>query len=215
MKSLSPREFLKNCDPILATAIERVGPLEEHVGNGDHFAALCHIIIGQQLSVASARAIRGRFEAHFGEAPSPDNVAQLSDETAKTLGLSGAKARYLRNLAQHISQGKLEIGRLETLSDDEIRTEIVAVKGLGPWSADMFLMFHLNRPDVLPVGDLGVREAFKRIYQLDERPDAGEMERLSAPWRPHRTLACRYLWRFLDLKPDSDTESESPQTGAP
>lgn len=206
----SPLELLKSSDPILRAAIERVGPLEDHAGGGDHFAALCHIIIGQQLSVASARAIRGRFEAHFGAVPSPTEVLKLSDESAKTLGLSGAKARYLRNLAQHISDGKLEIGRLESLSDEQIHEEIVAVKGLGPWSADMFLMFHLNRPDILPVGDLGIREAFRRLYELDERPTPAEMERLSAPWRPQRTLACRYLWRWLDSKP-----VESGQTPAP
>ena len=194
-----PLEFLKACDPVLGAAIERVGPLEHHAGNGDHFAALCHIILGQQLSVASARAIRGRFEAHFGAVPDPAKVLELSEENAKSLGLSGAKARYLRNLAAHICDGKLEIARLEQLSDDKIREELIAVKGIGPWSVDMFLMFHLERSDILPVGDLGIREAFKRLYGLEERPDAALMEQLSAPWRPHRTLACRYLWRFLDL----------------
>ncbi len=203
----SSLDFLKSCDPILRAAIERVGPLEEQTGSGDHFAALCHIILGQQLSVASARAIRGRFEAHFGEKPDAAKVVQLSAEDARTLGLSGAKARYLRDLAEHICEGKLEIGRLELLSDDKIRQELVAVKGIGPWSVDMFLMFHLNKPDVLPVGDLGIREAFKRLYDLEERPDAAKMELLSAPWRPHRTLACRYLWRFLDLPASAQNES--------
>lgn len=193
-------DFLRACDPVLGAVVERLGPLEERVADGDHFAALCDIIIGQQLSVASARAIKNRFRAHFGEAPVAKRVVELSDETAKSLGLSGQKARYLKNLARHIEGGQLDIAHLETLPDDEIRREIVAVKGLGPWSADIFLMFHLNRPDVLPVGDLGIREAMRQLYALDARPDAPEIERISAPWRPHRTLASRFLWRFLDEK---------------
>ncbi|BCM94013.1 DNA-3-methyladenine glycosylase [Abditibacteriota bacterium] len=199
VNSQTPFDFLKVCDPILGTIVEQVGPLEERTGQGDHFAALCHIIIGQQLSVASAQAIRNRFEAHFGEQPSPAKVRALPEEEVKPLGLSGAKARYLRSLASHVEEGQLEITRLEAMSDDEIRTEIVAVNGLGPWSADMFLMFHLNREDVLPVGDLGIREAMRRLYQLDSRPGPAEMEKISQPWRPHRTLACRYLWASLDL----------------
>lgn len=183
--------------------MERVGPLEERAGQGDHFAALCGIIIGQQLSVASARAIRGRFEAHFGANPSPKAVRELREQDVKPLGLSAAKARYLRSLAAHVDEGQLEITRLETLSDEEIRAEIVAVNGLGPWSADMFMMFHLNKPDVLPVGDLGIREGIRRLYGLDERPSAAEMERISQPWRPHRTLASRYLWASLELAKES------------
>lgn len=197
---MSAFEFLRECDPVLGGVVARIGPLEEHAGGGDHFGALCDIIIGQQLSVASARAIKNRFRASFGVQPEPAKVRELSPETAKSLGLSASKARYLGNLARHIEDGQLAIAHLETLSDDEIRGEIVAVKGLGPWSADMFLMFHLNRPDVLPVGDLGIREAMRRLYELKSRPEPGEMERLSAPWRPHRTLASRYLWRFLDEK---------------
>lgn len=192
--------FLRGCDPILGAVVERLGPLEEQSGGGDHFAALCDIIIGQQLSVASARAIKNRFRAHFGEAPATAQVLAMSDETGKTLGLSAPKTCYLRNLAGHIEDGQLDMAHLETLSDDEIRSEIIAVKGLGPWSADIFLLFHLNRPDVLPVGDLGIREAMKRLYHLETRPEAPEMERISAPWRPHRTLASRFLWRYLDEK---------------
>ncbi len=192
--------FLRACDPILGAVVERIGPLEERTSGGDHFAALCDIIIGQQLSVASARAIKNRFRAHFGEAPEGATVLEMNDELAKSLGLSKPKARYLKNLASHIVEGKLDMAHLETLSDDEIRAEIVAVKGLGPWSVDIFLMFHLKRPDVLPVGDLGIREAIKRLYILDARPEAGEMERISASWRPQRTLASLYLWRFLDEK---------------
>jgi len=195
-----PFDFLRACDPILSAVLESIGLLEEAGERGDHLGALCDIIIGQQLSVASARAIKSRFHVHFGEAPAASAIREMSDETGKSLGLSAPKTRYLRNLGACIEAGELHMARLETLGDDEIRREIVAVKGLGPWSADMFLMFHLSRPDVLPVGDLGIREAMRRLYNLEERPEPAEMEVISAPWRPHRTLASRYLWRFLDQK---------------
>ncbi len=193
-------QHLRASDAVLADAMARVGELEARSESGDHFAALCGIIIGQQLSVASARAIRARFDAHFGATPDPAKVLALSDELAKTLGLSGAKGRYLRNLSEHVADGRLELARLDALPDEAIRAEITAVKGLGPWSADMFLMFHLHREDVLPVGDLGIQEAMRRLYALPARPDAREMEAIAAPWRPHRTLACRFLWRALDGK---------------
>ena len=208
---MTPTQHLSNRDPILANAIERViahlGALdEEPAANADaatphgHFVALCAIVAGQQLSTHVARAIRGRLNAHFGADFSPENVAATDHETLRGLGLSGAKARTLHALAQHIIAGHLQIDELEKLSDAEIAREIVAVKGLGPWSADMFLMFHLNRPDVLPVGDLGIREAARRLYDLDERPDAAKLGEIAEAWRPQRTLACRYLWRWLDVK---------------
>lgn len=196
---MTPLEHLQAADPILRAVIEEVGPLEENKSRPeDHFTALCRIIVGQQLSVAVARAIWNRVEVHFGEGFEPQAVLEASEETLRGLGLSGAKARYLQALAKHVADGQLKIDQLESLSNEEIAREIVAVKGLGPWSADMFLMFHLNRPDILPVGDLGIREAIKRLYGLEERPDAKKMEEIAVPWQPYRTLASRYLWRALD-----------------
>ena len=202
---MNSSQILSQSDPILAAAIARV---DEHLGALDentraeenHFVALCHIVAGQQLSTHVARAIRARLSAHFGADFSPATVAKTEHETLRNLGLSGAKARTLHALAAHIQSGNLQIAQLETLSDEEIAREIVAVKGLGPWSADMFLMFHLHRPDILPVGDLGIREAARRLYGLDERPDAAKLTQIAESWRPHRTLASRYLWRWLDLK---------------
>ena len=216
-KSQAPisAQYLRQCDPILAAAIERV---EQHFGaldevpdavadavadaatSRDHFVALCDIVVGQQLSTQVARAIRGRVAAHFGTDFNAQKVAATPHETLRTLGLSGAKARTMHALAAHVIEGNLQIAELEKLSDEEIAREIVAVKGLGPWSADMFLMFHLGRPDILPVGDLGIREAARRIYDLPERPNAAELTQIAEKWRPHRTLACRYLWRWLDVK---------------
>lgn len=194
-------------DPILADAIESViaqlGALDVvpyEATPHDHFVALCGIIAGQQLSTHVARAIRSRVESHFGADFSPQAVLETDHETLRSLGLSGAKARTFHALAAHIIDGNLQISELEKLSDEEIAREIVAVKGLGPWSADMFLMFHLHRPDILPVGDLGIREAARRLYDLDERPDAAKLTAIAENWRPHRTLACRYLWRWLDIK---------------
>lgn len=186
-------------DPILAAVIEKIGVLPEPCPIPEaHFSALCRIVTGQQLSVAVARSIWKRVEAHFESDFSPAAVLESSEADLKTLGLSSAKVRTFHALAGHIQAGKLQIAALESLSDEEIAREIVAVKGLGPWSADMFLMFHLSRPDVLPVGDLAIREAFKRLYSLETRPDATQMEEIAAPWRPFRSLASRYLWRSLD-----------------
>lgn len=198
---MTPLEHLQAADPILATVIARVGPLEEDNSRPEgHFTALCRIIVGQQLSVAVARAIWNRVETHFGPGCTPAAILKTEQETLRSLGLSGAKARYLQALAQHVEDGQLQIEKLESLPEEEITREVVAVKGLGPWSADMFLMFHLKKPDILPVGDLGIREAIKRLYSLEERPDAKKMEEIAEPWRPYRTLASRYLWRSLDTQ---------------
>lgn len=196
---MTPFQFLQQADPILGAVIQEVGPLEAPCPIPEaHFSALCRIVTGQQLSVAVARAIWSRVEAHFGADFTPDAALKTSEDDLRKLGLSAAKARTLGALATHIEAGKLQISRLESLSNEEITREIVEVKGLGPWSADMFLMFHLCREDVLPVGDLGIKEAMKRLYGLEKRPDAAEMERIAEKWRPHRTLASRYLWRSLD-----------------
>jgi DNA-3-methyladenine glycosylase II len=109
--------------------------------------------------------------------------------------------RYLRSLAEHVTSGELELGRLDELGDADVIAELVAVKGVGLWSAHMFLMFQLERPDVLPVGDLGIRRAIERAYVLDGLPDAAAIEKVAEPWRPYRTLACRYLWRSLRNEP--------------
>jgi DNA-3-methyladenine glycosylase II len=161
-------------------------------------------ITGQQLSVLAARAIYGRLTDRFGgRAPTPQEIlADDPEELRAAAGLSRAKVSFLRSLAEHVLSGELELERLGDLDDEHVSAELTAVKGIGQWSADMFLMFHLDRPDVLPVGDLGIRRAFERAYGLGELPQAEEMERIAEPWRPHRTLACRYLWRSLQNEPD-------------
>jgi DNA-3-methyladenine glycosylase II len=153
--------------------------------------------------VLAARAIYGRLTARFGDRPpTPQEILDDDPEELRAAaGLSRAKVSYLRSLAEHVLSGELELERLDELSDEDAIAELVAVKGLGLWSAHMFLMFQLDRPDVLPVGDLGIRRAIERAYGLEGLPDAAAMEAIAAPWRPYRTLACRYLWRSLDNEP--------------
>jgi DNA-3-methyladenine glycosylase II len=192
---------------VLAGLIAAVGPLsdsrEGRPDRDDHYGALVRSITGQQLSVLAARAIYGRLTDRFGgRPPTPQEIlADEPEELRAAAGLSRAKVSYLRSLAEHVISGELELERLDDLSDEEVIAELVAVKGLGLWTAQMFLMFHLDRPDVLPTGDLGIRRAMERAYGLDGLPDPATMERIAEPWRPFRTLASRYLWRSLENEP--------------
>lgn len=169
----------------------------------DHYGALVRAITGQQLSVAAARTIYGRLTDRYeGRPPTPEEILEAEPEELRlAVGLSRAKVSFLRSLAEHVLTGELELARLEDLGDEEVQAELVAVKGLGPWTAHMFLMFQLERPDILPVGDLGIRRAMERLYELPELPAPAQMEEIAEPWRPHRTLACRYLWRSLSNEP--------------
>jgi DNA-3-methyladenine glycosylase II len=169
----------------------------------DHYGALLRSIVGQQLSTKAARAIYLRLTERFGgRTPTPAEVLADDPENLRAAaGLSHAKVKYLRSLAEHVIEGSLKLERLDELPDEEVIAELVAVKGLGVWSAHMFLMFQLQRPDVLAVGDLGIRNAVKRAYGLDELPAPAALEAIAEPWRPYRTLACRFLWRSLEATP--------------
>jgi DNA-3-methyladenine glycosylase II len=169
----------------------------------DHYGALVRSIVGQQLSVRSARAIYGRLLEFFGgRTPTPQELLAADPDTLRTAaGLSRAKTAFLRSLAEHVVSGELELDRLAQLDDAEIEAELVAVKGIGPWSAQIFLMFQLDRPDVLAAGDLGVRRAVERAYGLDALPSTDELTALAEPWRPYRSVACRLLWHTLDNVP--------------
>jgi DNA-3-methyladenine glycosylase II len=171
----------------------------------DLYGALLRSITGQQLSVKAARAIYGRLTDRFGgRPPTPEELlADDPEEMRAAAGLSRAKVASLRSLAEHVIAGELELARLDELPDDEVIRELVAVKGIGEWTAHMFLMFTLHRPDVLPTGDQGIRNAIATAYGLDGVPKADAMTELAEPWRPHRTRACLYLWRSLDNAPAS------------
>ncbi len=170
----------------------------------DLYGALVRTIAGQQLSVLAARAIWTKLLAYFdGRVPTPQEILDQDPETLRAAaGFSRAKVVYLRSLAEHVLAGELELERLAELPDDEVIAALTAVKGIGEWSSHMFLMFTLHRPDVLAVGDLGVRNAAMRAYDLPAPPKPAELEALAEPWRPHRTRACLYLWRSLENTPD-------------
>jgi len=170
---------------------------------GDAYGALLRAIVGQQLSVKAAATIFDRVLALFGgRTPTARELLKADDTELRGAGLSGRKVEYLKDLAARVESGELELERLGELSDPEIVAELTAVRGLGVWTAQMFLIFHLERPDVLPVGDLGVRNAVRAAYGLNEPPSPDEMERIAEPWRPHRTLASLYLWESLANTPD-------------
>jgi DNA-3-methyladenine glycosylase II len=201
-------EHLRAADPVMRALIDELGP--DGLGDPrrgrpptDHYGALVRSIVGQQLSTKAARAIYGRLSERFGDrAPTPAEVlADDPEELRAAAGLSRAKVGFLRSLAEHVLDGSLELERLDELPDDEVIAELVAVKGLGVWTSHMFLMFHLQRPDVLAVGDLGIRRAVMLRYGLDALPSPAELEELGQAWKPHRTLACLYLWRSLDAVP--------------
>jgi DNA-3-methyladenine glycosylase II len=198
-------EHLRRADPSLRELIDSIGAPRpaRRAERTDHYGALVRAIVGQQLSTKAARSIYGRLTDRFGgRPPTPEEVlADDPDELRTAAGLSRAKVTFLRSLAEHVIDGELELDRLDEMSEEDIAAELIAVKGLGQWSVDMFLMFQLERPDVLPVGDLGIRRAVEQLYGLDKLPGPAEMERIATPWRPYRTLASRYLWASLDNEP--------------
>jgi DNA-3-methyladenine glycosylase II len=200
-------EHLRRADALLARLIDAIGPTEDVLRRRgrrpeEPYGALLRSIVGQQLSTKAARTIFERLCTLFGDrTPTPRELLEVDPELLRSAGLSRAKVTYLRDLAQHVEDGELELDRLAELPDDEISEQLIAIKGLGRWTVDMFLIFHLGRPDVLPVGDLGIRRAVQLSYGLDELPAAAELERIAEPWRPWRSLASLYLWRSLDNAP--------------
>jgi DNA-3-methyladenine glycosylase II len=199
---------LRAADPVLARLIDDFGgplPLEpDRRGRPEEvYGALVRSITGQQLSVKAARAIWNRLLERFGgHTPTPEQILADDPEALRAAcGFSRAKVAYLRSLAEHVLTGELELDRLAELPDTEVLRELTAVKGIGEWTGQMFLMFTLQRPDVLPTGDLGVRNAAMRAYGLDAPPAPADLEAIAEPWRPYRTRACLYLWRSLDNEP--------------
>ena len=202
------RKHLRAADPVMRRLLDEIRPdglgdPRRGLSPGDHYGALIRSIVGQQLSTKAARAIYTRLTDRYGgRTPTPVEVLEDDPEELRAAaGLSRAKVSFLRSLAEHVIDGSLDLEHLDELPDDEVIAELVAVKGLGTWTAHMFLMFHLQRPDVLPVGDLGIRRAMMQRYELGALPGPEEMEGIGEPWRPYRTLACLYLWRSLAATP--------------
>ncbi len=188
---------LRSADAKLAAVIDRVGAYDAP-RRADPYAALVRAILFQQLAGAAANAIQKRLFALHGrddQPPTPKELLQTTDEQFRSAGLSRQKTGYLRDLAAHVADGRLQLDELPALSDAEVTQRITAVKGLGEWSAHMFLMFHLGRPDVLPIGDLGVRNGMRTTYGLPEAPTPKQAIEIGAPWAPFRSVGSWYMWR--------------------
>lgn len=190
---------LKNCDPIIASIITRVGPYKITYREPT-FEALARAIVFQQLSGKAARTIYARLEEAAGGAITPEAIQNLSVGEMRRAGLSRQKIGYIRDLAEHALSGKVDFVNLHQMSDEEVITALTDIKGIGEWTAHMFLIFALRRPNVLATGDLGVRTAVQRAYKKRKLPTPKQMEKIAANWHPYRSVACWYLWRSLELK---------------
>jgi DNA-3-methyladenine glycosylase II len=202
---MSPEEFararraLMRRDPILAPVIRKYRHRSLlDAAAIEPFPALVRTITSQQISTKAAATIHGRLVALMPHGVTPAALLALTDEQLRAAGLSRQKTAYLRDLAAKTASGDLPVHSLHELSDEQVIEAIVKVKGLGRWSAEMFLMFRLRRPDVLPVDDLGIVTAIQRLYGLRKRPKADRIRKIGEAWRPYRTVACWYLWRSLE-----------------
>jgi DNA-3-methyladenine glycosylase II len=185
-------------DPVLAGIIARVGPCAMQFREPT-FETLVRSIVYQQLSGKVASVIFKRLHEAAGEEHlTPAGIMRMRPERMRRVGLSGQKTLYIRELAKHSRRGKIVFEALPEMDDAEVIAHLTQVKGIGVWTAQMFLMFALRRPDILPVSDLGIRSAMKKAYGLKELPKPGEMEKIAAAWKPHTTIACWYLWRSLE-----------------
>lgn len=196
----SQKKYLALKDPILGEIIQKIDLLD-HVTPTNYFRSLIENIISQQLSTKAANTIAVRFIALFNDEdfPKPQDVLEMPDEKIRKAGISYQKIKYIKDLAQKISEKLLDLNNLANLSDQEVIFHLTQVKGIGKWTAEMFLMFALNRPDVFSYGDLGLKNAMRRLYGLRSLPSEKKAQIISNKWQPFRTLACRYLWKSLEL----------------
>lgn len=190
---------LRNADPRLVPLIEKVGPFALKLHDTTPFESLASAIVYQQLSGKAAATIYGRVVAACGGRVTPQTVLACADSDLRGAGLSFQKIRYIRDLATRADDGSLPLDSLARLPDDEVIEVLTVVKGIGVWTAQMYLMFGLGRPDVLPVADLGIQKGMQQLYRMRAMPDAARMIKVANPWRPFRTAACWYLWRSLEL----------------
>jgi DNA-3-methyladenine glycosylase II len=199
------RRLLARRDPILRELMRAHGPCglsaRQHA---DPFKALTRAIVGQQLSAKAAATIFSRFEALFDTFPTPAQVLAVSDDRLRGVGLSTQKLGYLRDLCRRIVEGELPLDVLDRMDDEAVIERLTQVKGIGRWTAEMFLIFRLQRPDVLPVGDLGIVRAVQRAYKLRKAPSPDRLTRIGEAWRPYRSVACWYLWASLNNEPTKD-----------
>ena len=198
MRAAAERHLRRN-DPVMRRVIQRVGPCSYPLRR-DRFGSLARSIVYQQISGAAARTILRRLVVALPDGKlTAAGLASFTLEQYRLAGVSKQKASYLKSLAERSLEGDLRLSQIGRLSDDQIIAELTEVKGIGVWTAQMFLMFSLGRPDVLPWDDLGVRQAIRKLYAFDEMPNRAESERIAAPWRPYASVASWYCWRSLDI----------------
>jgi len=190
---------LKKSDPILHAIIERVGPCRMQFGPAE-FSSVAEAIVYQQLNGKAAVTIFNRFADLAGRPLTPEGILKLSDAQLRGVGLSKQKSSYLKDLSAKTAGGQLDFAKLPEMADDEVIAHLTQVKGIGVWTAHMFLMFSLRRPNVLPTGDYGIQMAMKKLYKKRKLPKPKDMEKIAKPWEPYRSVACWYLWRALDIK---------------
>jgi len=208
------QRLLLRRDPVLASLIKAHGPcrISESL-RVDHFSALVRAIIFQQLSTKAASTIHARLVASLpGELVTPEALASITEAEYRTVGVSRQKSMYLRDLCVKVAAGDVQLDDVESLDDEEVIAALTKVKGIGRWTAEMFLMFRLHRPDVLPVGDLGILTAVQKAYGLRKRPTPDRLRKLGDAWRPYRSIACWYLWRSLDNRPAASATKRLPST---
>jgi DNA-3-methyladenine glycosylase II len=192
-------KHLSKEDSVMATIIKQVPPFERYKAS-NYFEALTESIVSQQLSVKAADTIWQRFIALLSEKKvTPENVWEIPDQKIRDAGISWSKISYIKDLAKKTMESGILFEQFEIMTDEEIITELIRVKGIGKWTAEMFLMFAMERPDVFSYGDLGLRRAIQKWYGFDHEPTQEEAEKIADKWRPYRTAACRYLWRSLEL----------------
>jgi DNA-3-methyladenine glycosylase II len=212
MTNMAPKKQRENCiragvahiragDAVMRRLIDAAGPFTLRPERTRRFSVLARAIISQQVSTAAARTIRGRLEEAIGDGGlTAEGIRRMAEPQLRAVGLSRQKASYLLDLAQKSLDGTLRLDRIGRLADDDVIAMLTHVKGIGRWTAEMFLIFSLGRLDVLPVDDLGVRAAIKHLYGLEELPDKAACVEIAAPWRPYATIGSWYCWRSLDLK---------------
>ena len=196
------RRLLARRDPVLRELMRVHGPCGlADAQHTDPFRALVSAIISQQLSTRAAATIKARLDHLAGGPLTPRRLAAIDDERLRGVGLSRQKIAYIRDLCNRVSSGQLALDHLDAMTDEEVVGALTSVKGIGRWSAEMFLIFRLHRPDVLPVGDLGIVVAVQRAYKLRIRPKPERLRKMGESWRPYRSVASWYLWRSLDNEP--------------
>lgn len=195
-------EHFKKVDPILYSVIDKIDNFDFaiHKNTKEYFTNLCREIIGQQLSGKVVQVIFDRFVmTHPNKKIIPQVTAKISDEDLRKAGMSWSKVSFIKDLANKVVNKEVYLENLDAMSDEEVVTELTKIKGIGPWTAEMFLMFTLNREDVFSTGDLGLRNAIHKLYELKQKPTKEKMLKLSQKWSPYRTYACRILWKSLEL----------------